>query len=145
MRSSATRSDSRKSVSTSRFSRRSGCALGVLGEAERALDGGDDEGRDFAGVDVATDGAVLSAALERLGERLDPRLEDDGDAAAEALVERRHLLREVVERTAQFDLVHQPLVAELVGDDLEHHLDAGDRIAGVGGEWAGPAGEGEVL
>ena len=74
-------------------------------------------------------------ALERLGERLDPGLEDDGDAAAEALVERRHLLREVVERTAQLDLVDQALVAELVGDDLEHHLDAGDRIAGVAGEW----------
>ena len=82
-------------------------------------------------------------ALERLGERFDPGLEDDGDAAAEALVERRHLLREVVERTAQLDLVDQALVAELIGDDLEHHLDPGDRIAGVAGEWAGPARKGE--
>src|SRR6185369_3985068 len=95
-------------------------ALGVLGETEGALDRGDDERGDLARVDVAVDGALSPSPLERLGEGFDPRLENDGDAAAEALVERGHLLREVVERTAQLDLVDEALVAELIGDDLEH-------------------------
>src|SRR5512132_4135818 len=75
--------------------------VSVLGESAGALVAGDVERRDGRRIDPGSDLTRPLSAAKALRDRVLPLVEDLGQAAAEALIDARHLGDEVVHRTAQ--------------------------------------------
>src|ERR1051326_5453315 len=102
--------------------------LRVLGRADHARLGGHDKCRHVARGDVLPPPPGADAPGQGVLQAAPPNLVESVDPQAETLVQGRHLLRQVVKRTA----LRQPAGLGLLDDKApEATLEIGDRVDGL--------------
>src|SRR3954462_14019209 len=99
-------------------------ALGTLGQAERALDGCYQKGPQLTRVEILPHGPFGLSLLQHLGKATSPGLKRGRHPPAKASIKWGHLLAQIVERTAELDLVGLKLGHSM----LQHSLQCGERV-----------------